>query len=145
MPYELYCLLDLGPLRSTKDIFITADMGIVSIPGIAEDVVVRIGSLTVPADFHVIRSTRHSKGDCWIQARLHHQRVFIQSRKCKGCLPPKETTCCEQKSAHQIQLKKKDKDERRESEEAKSRLKKLKGLRSSPPHVKKKTERPCKE
>ncbi|MED6193250.1 hypothetical protein PIB30_017443 [Stylosanthes scabra] len=26
MPYELYCLLDLGPLRSTKDVFTTADM-----------------------------------------------------------------------------------------------------------------------
>ncbi|MED6209002.1 hypothetical protein PIB30_050358 [Stylosanthes scabra] len=37
-------------------------MGIVSIAGIAEDVVVKIGSLTVPADFNVIRSTRHSKG-----------------------------------------------------------------------------------
>ncbi|MED6107825.1 hypothetical protein PIB30_017907 [Stylosanthes scabra] len=37
-------------------------MGIVSIAGIAEDVVVKIGSLMVPADFHVIRSTRHSKG-----------------------------------------------------------------------------------
>ncbi|MED6219238.1 hypothetical protein PIB30_033944 [Stylosanthes scabra] len=54
--------MDLGPLRSTKDIFTTADMGIVSIAGIAEDVIVKIGSLTVPADFHVIRSTRHSKG-----------------------------------------------------------------------------------
>ncbi|MED6223804.1 hypothetical protein PIB30_077726 [Stylosanthes scabra] len=62
MPYELYCLLDLGLLRSTKDIFTIADMGIVSIAGIAKDVVVKIGSLTVPIVFHVIRSIRHSKG-----------------------------------------------------------------------------------
>ncbi|MED6223176.1 hypothetical protein PIB30_071457 [Stylosanthes scabra] len=53
MPYELYVLLDLGPLKTTKDVFTTADMGIVSIAGIAEDVLVKIGSLTLPADFHV--------------------------------------------------------------------------------------------
>ncbi|MED6125015.1 hypothetical protein PIB30_064484 [Stylosanthes scabra] len=53
------CLRDPGACANT---FTTADMGIVSIAGIAEDVLVTIGSLTVPADFHVIRATRHSKG-----------------------------------------------------------------------------------
>ncbi|MED6133764.1 hypothetical protein PIB30_031205 [Stylosanthes scabra] len=96
-------------------------MGIVSIAGIGEDVVVKIGSLTVPADFHVIRSTRHSKGD---------------SKK-----PP----ALNKKFAHQVQLSKEDKDERKQSEEAKGRLKKGKGLRSSPPHVRKKKKDPTKK
>ncbi|MED6210888.1 hypothetical protein PIB30_068367 [Stylosanthes scabra] len=103
MPYEIYCLLDLGPLRSTKDIFTTADMGIVSIAGIAEDVVEHGGSL-----------------------------------------PSKETICCEQEICHQVQLSKEDKDERKQSEEAKARLK-SKGLRSSPLHVKKKRKDPTKK
>ncbi|MED6114376.1 hypothetical protein PIB30_079653 [Stylosanthes scabra] len=125
MPYELYCLLDLGPLRSTKDIFIIADMGIVSIAGIAEDVVVKIGSLTVPANFHVIRSTRHSKGE-----EVYH---------------PRKPSAASKKFAHQVQLSKEDKDESKQSEEAKARLKKLKGLRSSPLHVKKKRKDPAKK
>ncbi|MED6147581.1 hypothetical protein PIB30_045138 [Stylosanthes scabra] len=49
------------------------------------------------------------------------------------------------KSTHQVQLKKEDKDERKQGEEAKARLKKLKGLRSSPPHVKKKRKDPAKK
>ncbi|MED6171667.1 hypothetical protein PIB30_042913 [Stylosanthes scabra] len=42
---------------------VNADLGIVSIEGIAEHVMVKIGSLTVPTDFHIIRATRNSKGD----------------------------------------------------------------------------------
>ncbi|MED6210353.1 hypothetical protein PIB30_063298 [Stylosanthes scabra] len=49
------------------------------------------------------------------------------------------------KSTHQVQLSKEDKDERNQSEEAKARIKKLKGLRSSPPHVKKKRKDPAKK
>ncbi|MED6134854.1 hypothetical protein PIB30_040804 [Stylosanthes scabra] len=49
------------------------------------------------------------------------------------------------KYAHQVQLSKEDKDERKQSEEAKARLKRLKGLRNSPPHVKKKRKDPTKK
>ncbi|MED6133763.1 hypothetical protein PIB30_031204 [Stylosanthes scabra] len=113
MPYELYCLLDLGPLRSTKDIFTTADMGIVSIAEIAEDVVVKIGSLTVG----------------------NVEKVYY----------PKKPPAVNKKFAHQVQLSKEDKDERKQSEEAKTRLKRNKGLGSSPPHVKKKKKEPTKK
>ncbi|MED6114549.1 hypothetical protein PIB30_081326 [Stylosanthes scabra] len=88
---------DPGPcLVTCEDIFTTADMGIVSIAGITEDVVGKIGSLTVPADFHVIRSTRHSKvGNV---DEVYH---------------PRKPSATSKKSAHQIQLKKEDKDERK--------------------------------
>ncbi|MED6174573.1 hypothetical protein PIB30_070309 [Stylosanthes scabra] len=158
MPYELYCLLDLGPLRSTKDIFTTADMGIVSVAGIAEDVVVKIMSLTVPADFHVIRSTKHSKGGT---PHVLRGRPTLQTagfkldyitnafsfkvRNVEEVYHPRKPPAASKKSAHQVQLKKEDKDERKQSEEVKSRLKRLKGLRSSPPHVKKKKKDPAKK
>ncbi|MED6181492.1 hypothetical protein PIB30_019746 [Stylosanthes scabra] len=38
MPYELYKFLGLGPLKETKDIFTTVDASVVSVVGIAEDV-----------------------------------------------------------------------------------------------------------
>ncbi|MED6209402.1 hypothetical protein PIB30_054344 [Stylosanthes scabra] len=103
-------------------------MGIVSIAGTAEDVVVKIGSLTVLADFHVIRSTRHSKGGT------------PQVGNVEEVYHPKKPPAVNKKFAHQVQLSKEDKDERKQSEEAKTRLKKGKGLRSSPPHVKKKKD-----
>ncbi|MED6213302.1 hypothetical protein PIB30_091856 [Stylosanthes scabra] len=64
MPYELYALLDLGPLKKTKEVFIMADLGIVSIEGIAEDVLVKIGNLTlenVEEIFHPVRPPASSK------------------------------------------------------------------------------------
>ncbi|MED6125570.1 hypothetical protein PIB30_069673 [Stylosanthes scabra] len=133
-------------------------MGIVSIAGIAEDVVVKIGSLTVPADFHVIWSTRHSKGGT---PQVLLGRPTLQTAGFKldyitnafsfkvgnveEVYHPRKPSAVSKKSAHQVQLSKEDKDERKQSEEAKARLKKLKGLRSSPPHVKKKRKDPMKK
>ncbi|MED6119930.1 hypothetical protein PIB30_016309 [Stylosanthes scabra] len=58
---------------------------------------------------------------------------------------PKKPPAVNKKFAHQVQLSKEDKDERRQSEEAKTRLKRGKGLRSSPPHMKKKKKDPTKK
>ncbi|MED6220322.1 hypothetical protein PIB30_043856 [Stylosanthes scabra] len=58
---------------------------------------------------------------------------------------PKKPPAMNKKCAHQVQLSKEDKDERRKNEEAKRRLKKGKGLRSSPHHVKKKKKDPTKK
>ncbi|MED6222964.1 hypothetical protein PIB30_069447 [Stylosanthes scabra] len=117
-------------------------MGIVSIAGIAEDVVVKIGSLTVPADFHVIRSTRHSKGGTPQTAGFkldYMTNAFsFKVENVEEVYHPRKPSAASKKSAHQVQLSKQEKDERKQSEEAKARLKKLKGLRSFPPHVKKK-------
>ncbi|MED6221584.1 hypothetical protein PIB30_056162 [Stylosanthes scabra] len=151
MAYELYCLLDLGPLRTTKDIFTTADMGIVSIAGIAKDVVVTIGRLTFPTDFHVIRSTRHSIGGTpqvllgrptlkTVGFKLNYiTNVFsFKVGNMEEVYHPKKPPAMNKKFSHQVQLSKEDKDERKQSEETKTRLKRSKGLKSSPPHVKKK-------
>ncbi|MED6158225.1 hypothetical protein PIB30_030847 [Stylosanthes scabra] len=133
-------------------------MGIVSVVGIAEDVVVKIGSLTVPADFHVIRSTRHSKGGI-PQVLIGRPTLLTAGFKLdyitnafsfkvgnvEEVYHPRKPLAASKKFAHQAQLKKEDKDERKQSEEVKSRLKRLKGLRSSPPHVKKKKKDPAKK
>ncbi|MED6150792.1 hypothetical protein PIB30_075927 [Stylosanthes scabra] len=58
---------------------------------------------------------------------------------------PKKSPAVNKKFAHQVQPSKEDKDERKQSEEAKTRLKRGKGLRSSPPHVKKKKKDPTKK
>ncbi|MED6176665.1 hypothetical protein PIB30_090421 [Stylosanthes scabra] len=62
MPFELYKFFKLGPLKETKEIFTTADASVVSIVGIAENVLVRIGELTIPVDFHIIKPTKGEKG-----------------------------------------------------------------------------------
>ncbi|MED6159687.1 hypothetical protein PIB30_044552 [Stylosanthes scabra] len=46
MPFEVYELLDLGPLKKSKKVFTTIDASIVSVAGIAEDVLVKIIMLT---------------------------------------------------------------------------------------------------
>ncbi|MED6137412.1 hypothetical protein PIB30_064808 [Stylosanthes scabra] len=38
MPYELYELLDLGPLKKTNEVFTTVDISVVTVTGIAENV-----------------------------------------------------------------------------------------------------------
>ncbi|MED6197844.1 hypothetical protein PIB30_060580 [Stylosanthes scabra] len=133
-------------------------MGIVSIAGTAEDVVVTIGSLTFPTDFHVIRSIRHSKGGT-PQVLLGKPTLKTAGFKLdyitnafsfkignmEEVYHPKKPPAVNKKFAHQVQLSKEDKDERKLSEEAKTRLKRSKGLRSSPPHVKKKKKDPTKK
>ncbi|MED6225789.1 hypothetical protein PIB30_097049 [Stylosanthes scabra] len=133
-------------------------MGIIFIAGITEDVVVKIGSLIVPADFHVIRSTRHSKGGT-PQVLLGRPTLKTAGFKIdyitnafsfkvgnvEEVHHPKKPPAVNKKFAHQVQLSKEDKDERRQSEETKGRLKKGKGLMSSPPHVKKKKKDPAKK
>ncbi|MED6123909.1 hypothetical protein PIB30_054095, partial [Stylosanthes scabra] len=109
----------------------------------------------VPADFHVIRSTRHSKGST---PQVLLGRPTLQNAGLKldyitnafsfkvgnvdEVYQPKKPPALNKKFTHQVQLSKEDKDEGRQSEEAKERLKKGKGLRHSPPHMKKKKKDP---
>ncbi|MED6181713.1 hypothetical protein PIB30_021983 [Stylosanthes scabra] len=58
---------------------------------------------------------------------------------------PKKPPALSKNFAHQVQLSKEDKDGGRQGDEAKERLKKGKGLRHSPPHVKKKKKDPMKK
>ncbi|MED6199019.1 hypothetical protein PIB30_072096 [Stylosanthes scabra] len=43
MPFDVYELLDLDPLKKSREVFTTADASIISVTGIAEDVLVKIG------------------------------------------------------------------------------------------------------
>ncbi|MED6119509.1 hypothetical protein PIB30_012415 [Stylosanthes scabra] len=97
-------------------------MRIVSIAGIAEDVV-----------------TARFKLDYITNA------LSFKVRNVEEVYHPKKPSAVSKKFAHQVQLSKEDKDERKQSEEAKTRLKRSKGLRSSPPHVKKKKKDPTKK
>ncbi|MED6159568.1 hypothetical protein PIB30_043433 [Stylosanthes scabra] len=133
-------------------------MGIVSIAGIVEDVLVTIGSLTVPADFHVIRATRHSKGGtpqvllgkptlktAGFKLDYITDTFSFKVRNVEEVYHPKRPPALKKKLAHQVQLSKEDKVEEKKSKEAKEKLKKGKGLRNSPPHVKKKKKDPMKK
>ncbi|MED6164632.1 hypothetical protein PIB30_092096 [Stylosanthes scabra] len=117
MPYELYVLLDLGPLKTTKDVFTTADMGIVSIAGIAED----------------IQQGRHTETFSFKVGKV--EEIYHSER------PP----ALNKKFAHQVQLGSEDKVEGKKSKEAKERLERGKGLRHSPPHIKKNKKDPMKK
>ncbi|MED6163933.1 hypothetical protein PIB30_084873 [Stylosanthes scabra] len=149
---------DPGPCLTTKDVFTTADMGIVSIAGIAEDVVVKIGSLTVPADFHVIRTTRHSKGGtpqvllgrptfktAGFKLDYITKMFSFKVGNVEEICHPKRLPASNKKFAHQVPLSSEDKVEGKKSKEAKERLKKGKELRHSPPHIKKKKKSPMKK
>ncbi|MED6210190.1 hypothetical protein PIB30_061820 [Stylosanthes scabra] len=46
----------------SSEVFTTAIARVVSVAGIAENVPVRIGELTIPEDFHVIKPTKGEKG-----------------------------------------------------------------------------------
>ncbi|MED6159170.1 hypothetical protein PIB30_039848 [Stylosanthes scabra] len=52
---------DLGPLKKSKEVFSTADTSIMSIAGIADNVLVTIGKLTILADFHILKPTPKEK------------------------------------------------------------------------------------
>ncbi|MED6225184.1 hypothetical protein PIB30_091257 [Stylosanthes scabra] len=45
-----------------EEIFTTADASVVPVVGIAENVLVRIGELSIPVDFHVIKCAKGEKG-----------------------------------------------------------------------------------
>ncbi|MED6170287.1 hypothetical protein PIB30_029406 [Stylosanthes scabra] len=52
---------DLGPLEKSKEVFSTVDTRIMSIAGIADNVLVTIGKLTISADFHILKPTPKEK------------------------------------------------------------------------------------
>ncbi|MED6200238.1 hypothetical protein PIB30_083176 [Stylosanthes scabra] len=62
MPFEVYETLDLDPLKTSREVFTTEDASVVSVVGITENVLVRIGQLTIPAEFHVIMPAKGDKG-----------------------------------------------------------------------------------
>ncbi|MED6116058.1 hypothetical protein PIB30_096542 [Stylosanthes scabra] len=53
---------DPRPCFRTTDTFHLADISMVSMMGIAEDIIVRVGRLSIHTDFHVIRTPRNNNG-----------------------------------------------------------------------------------
>ncbi|MED6189105.1 hypothetical protein PIB30_092490 [Stylosanthes scabra] len=51
-----------GPLKKSKEVFTMVDASIVSMAGIAENVLVKVEGLTIPADFHIIMPIKGDKG-----------------------------------------------------------------------------------
>ncbi|XP_016206839.1 uncharacterized protein LOC107647256 [Arachis ipaensis] len=56
MPLPIYEKLNLAPLKRSGARFVLADKSIVSIMGIAENVIVNIQGLLFPADFHILET-----------------------------------------------------------------------------------------
>ncbi|XP_025652634.1 uncharacterized protein [Arachis hypogaea] len=54
MPLSVYHLLKLPPLKRSAARFVLADKSIITVTGIAEDVLVNIKGLIFPIDFHII-------------------------------------------------------------------------------------------
>nr|XP_025635981.1 uncharacterized protein LOC112730084 [Arachis hypogaea] len=54
MPLSVYHLLKLPPLKRSAARFVLADKSIITVMGIAEDVLVNIKGLIFPIDFHII-------------------------------------------------------------------------------------------
>nr|XP_025685230.1 uncharacterized protein LOC112786020 [Arachis hypogaea] len=54
MPLSVYYLLKLPPLKRSAARFVLADKSIITVMGIAEDVLVNIKGLIFPIDFHII-------------------------------------------------------------------------------------------
>ncbi|MED6213998.1 hypothetical protein PIB30_098798 [Stylosanthes scabra] len=117
MPYELYKFLKIGPLKKTKEIFTTTDANVVSIVGIAENILVRIGELAIPVDFHVIKSTKGEKGGT--PQLIYYDEIFTFSVgnaiEIFHLTPPPKP---QKKSLHQLQESKGKKDPRGEEKAA---------------------------
>ncbi|MED6134882.1 hypothetical protein PIB30_041135 [Stylosanthes scabra] len=60
-PHEIYETFDLGPRKKTGEMFTTVDASNVSMAGITENVMVKVGKLPIPAKFHVIKPTEGEK------------------------------------------------------------------------------------
>ncbi|MED6149886.1 hypothetical protein PIB30_066924 [Stylosanthes scabra] len=119
MAYALYETLDLWPLKKSKEVFTTVDASIVSVAGIADNVMVNIGKLIIPTDFHVIRPTEGDKGGR-PQKGAHQLRVGTKK------IEPKELLRSEK---------------RKEAENPKNDGSIEKGLRITPPQLRKKRKK----
>ncbi|XP_016185572.1 uncharacterized protein LOC107627233 [Arachis ipaensis] len=56
MPLSIYQKLNLAPLRRSGARFVLADKSIISVVGIAENILVRIQDLIFPVDFHILET-----------------------------------------------------------------------------------------
>ncbi|MED6147450.1 hypothetical protein PIB30_044133 [Stylosanthes scabra] len=71
--------------------------------------------------------------------------LAVKRREPQEIYHPLRPPALNKKYAHQVQLSNEDKVEGKRSEEAKERVKKGKGLRHTPPHIKKKKKDPMKK
>ncbi|XP_016165021.1 uncharacterized protein LOC107607603 [Arachis ipaensis] len=62
MPLSIYEVLKLPPLKRSAARFVLADKSIISVVGIAEDVLVSIKGLVLPIDFHILKMPPSDSG-----------------------------------------------------------------------------------
>ncbi|MED6213705.1 hypothetical protein PIB30_095895 [Stylosanthes scabra] len=143
MPYALYETLDLGPLKKSKEVFTTVDASIVSVAGIAENVMVntnrrgqRWKTSSLARERKTVRFKLQYDDDTFSLSVGKITEVFHVTR------PPVPR----KKGAHQLRVGSKKiepekllrSDERKESENPKNDGFIEKGLRIAPPQLKKK-------
>ncbi|MED6161662.1 hypothetical protein PIB30_062877 [Stylosanthes scabra] len=149
-------------LKKSKEVFTTIDASIVSVAGIAENVMVNIGKLTILTDFHVVKPTEGDKGG---RPQVLLGRPFLKTARFKlqydddtfslsvGKItevfyvtrPPAP----QKKDAHQLRVGSRKiepekllrNEERKESENPKNDAFIEKGLRIAPPQLKKKRKK----
>ncbi|CAM8981999.1 unnamed protein product [Rhodiola kirilowii] len=63
MPYSLYCSLGLGPLKPPRLSIELGDKSCVRPTGLLEDLTLRVGDITVPADFYVLQMENPGKAN----------------------------------------------------------------------------------
>ncbi|MED6222186.1 hypothetical protein PIB30_061920 [Stylosanthes scabra] len=149
MPYELYALLDLGPLKKTKDVFTTADLGIVAIEGIAEDAWATRNSKGSTPQVFLGRPFLKTAG---FQLDYIIETFSFRVENAEEILHPVKPPASFDKSAHQVELGNEGYKERQVvskignhgSEDSRRRTEKDKGLRHAPPQKKKKKKDPMK-
>ncbi|MED6219640.1 hypothetical protein PIB30_037613 [Stylosanthes scabra] len=134
MPYELYKFLGLGPFKKTEEIFINVDASVVLVVGIVEVVKVKIGGLTILADFHVIKP---GKKDNRGTPQVLLGRPFLKSGgfklnyddeiftfevgNTKEIFHFDDSSELEKKGLHQLRHDKKNKKKKREARKRKKR------------------------
>ncbi|MDV3200602.1 MAG: hypothetical protein Q8875_03140, partial [Pigeon pea little leaf phytoplasma] len=135
------------------------DTSIVAVAVIAENVLVKIGKLTIPADFHVIRATKGDKGGT---PQVLLGRPFLKTSSFQldyvdetfsfkvgnvtEIFHPARPVAPRKKSAQQMQLCNDEvrgenapiEAEGKKSESSMDEIEEEKGLRNTPPKVKKK-------
>ncbi|MED6112647.1 hypothetical protein PIB30_063494 [Stylosanthes scabra] len=125
---------------------------IVTVAGIAENVLVKIGALTIPVDFHVIKATKGDKGgtpQVWLgrpflkteNFQLDYIDETLKVGSIKEIFHSAHPTASRKKKAQQMQMYN-DKDrgdqalvqaEDKRGEDSKGKIGKGKGLKNTPP------------
>ena len=80
MPLSIYNALRLPPIKRSAARFVLADKSIITVVGIAEDVLVIIKGLTFPIDFYILEMPQNDSGR---PLSILLSRLFLKTSKFK--------------------------------------------------------------